>query len=583
MDSHFEPLVVQDVVLKQGRKVLAKGVLKFQHTVVLFHDPTAGGDDAHEQWIEYMTIQTVSSRKTGKTWTVDIFCKTFRKIEFGLASEADSQQVQARLEQLMLPESLEMLDAFQPQRAISSTIDGWNLYDVEAEYSRQQVPVAQWQLVDYNANFALCGTYGTKLYLPSPVADKKHGGMEIAFGAAKHRSKQRLPALSYYWKGNGACICRSAQPMAGVQSKRSEDDEQLLEYMRLCNPNLDLDLIIVDTRPKVNAMANKAAGKGFENMEGYPNCRLEFHGIQNIHAMRESLNSLLKSCLASAIDVPKLLKGLADASWLKHIQTVMKTSMVIVDYVTSGHTVLVHCSDGWDRTAQTCSLAGLMLDPYYRTTHGYCVLIEKEWLSFGHKFLDRNGFIKGHAKEVSPIFLQLLECTWSLQRQYPHAFEFNESFLIALHDCLHSCKFGTFLGNSEQARLDAKLKEKTPSAWAYLYSRISEFVNPFYDPSQDPDDGVLRADLNSRHYEVWLAMYCRWDTESLSKQPLLRTYEYYKVKLAHDQQRLKAAKAKLAALKGEAAGDEPAPELEPEMEPLQAWLDNSKQSILRAW
>ena len=35
--------------------------------------------------------------------------------------------------------------------------------------------------------------------------------------------------------------------------------------------------------------------------------------------------------------------------------------------------VLVHCSDGWDRTAQTCSLAGIMLDPYYRTIHGFQV------------------------------------------------------------------------------------------------------------------------------------------------------------------------------------------------------------------
>jgi len=37
--------------------------------------------------------------------------------------------------------------------------------------------------------------------------------------------------------------------------------------------------------------------------------------------------------------------------------------------------VLVHCSDGWDRTAQTCSLASLILDPYYRTIHGFQVII----------------------------------------------------------------------------------------------------------------------------------------------------------------------------------------------------------------
>lgn len=29
--------------------------------------------------------------------------------------------------------------------------------------------------------------------------------------------------------------------------------------------------------------------------------------------------------------------------------------------------VLVHCSDGWDRTPQIVALAKLLLDPYYRT------------------------------------------------------------------------------------------------------------------------------------------------------------------------------------------------------------------------
>lgn len=53
----------------------------------------------------------------------------------------------------------------------------------------------------------------------------------------------------------------------------------------------------------------------------------------------------------------------------------------------SGKTsVVVHCSDGWDRTGQLTSLAMLMLDSYYRTIRGFEVLLEKEWLSFGHRF-----------------------------------------------------------------------------------------------------------------------------------------------------------------------------------------------------
>lgn len=42
-----------------------------------------------------------------------------------------------------------------------------------------------------------------------------------------------------------------------------------------------------------------------------------------------------------------------------------------------GVSVLVHCSDGWDRTAQVCSVASLLLDPHYRTLKGFMVSVTR--------------------------------------------------------------------------------------------------------------------------------------------------------------------------------------------------------------
>ena len=106
--------------------------------------------------------------------------------------------------------------------------------------------------------------------------------------------------------------------------------------------------------------------------------------------------------------------------------------------------VVSHCSDGWDRTSQLTALSMLCLDPYYRTTRGFCVLIEKEWLSFGHKFGERygHGDNKHTDDQRSPVFTQFMECVYQLTVQFPFHFQFSSLFLATTVDHVVSCRFG---------------------------------------------------------------------------------------------------------------------------------------------
>lgn len=61
------------------------------------------------------------------------------------------------------------------------------------------------------------------------------------------------------------------------------------------------------------------------------------------------------------------------------------------------------------------------------------MLIEKDWLQFGHKFLDRCGQAGANAcpNEISPVFLQWLDAVHQLVQQFPTAFEFDVTYLVS--------------------------------------------------------------------------------------------------------------------------------------------------------
>jgi hypothetical protein len=161
--------------------------------------------------------------------------------------------------------------------------------------------------------------------------------------------------------------------MVGITRQRSKDDELLIYNIRKTSKSEDF--YILDCRPMTNALGNTILGKGYEIISYYDNCTLEFLDIDNIHVMNDSLCKLIKVIENSNDEI--FLSSLQDTNWLKYISTIMAGSYKVSKILESGTSVLVRCSDGWDRTSQICSLSQIILDPYFRTIEGFEVLVEK--------------------------------------------------------------------------------------------------------------------------------------------------------------------------------------------------------------
>lgn len=333
---------------------------------------------------------------------------------------------------------------------------GWFVYDAKSEYDRMGLG-DKWRITNINENFSLCETYPKYLCVPSFISDKE---LEII---GQFRSKNRLPVLSWISATkNYAPLMRSSQPLCGISGKRSVYDEA---YLRNISQMTQSKGVIFDARPYLNALANCTNGGGYENEKYYESFKLEFLRIENIHTMRD--------CLGGAVNFN------LDSKWLEHLKLILDGAVKINEKINANHVVLVHCSDGWDRTPQLTSLAMILMDSYYRTLEGFEVLIEKEWISFGHKFSTRvgHGCDKYFDQDRSPIFVQFVDCVWQCMNQNEVFFEFNEQLL---HDILHSLysnQYGTFLMDCDFEREKNQIRSKTVSFWSYVNTNKDKYIN----------------------------------------------------------------------------------------------------------
>uniref|UniRef100_A0AC34RJ12 Phosphatidylinositol-3-phosphatase n=1 Tax=Panagrolaimus sp. JU765 TaxID=591449 RepID=A0AC34RJ12_9BILA len=460
-----------------------------------------------EVWILIGLISLVEKASTNNTSGIKLYikCKHLHNITLLIPKEKDAQDLQCTL--LAGSRILNINDCFAFSRRPNhpkkvDDEENWSRLKWDEEFSRQEVS-DKWKKSDFNSNYAYCDTYPEVLWIPSKAQT------QMLIGSCKFRSRARLPALTYYYKFSGATLCRCSQPLTGF-SARCVEDEQLMNLIAEANPN-DKPLFLIDTRPRVNAMVNKVQGKGFEDVRNYTNMQFHFFDIENIHVMRSSQNKLLEAT-SKACPVSEYLKTVESSGWLKHLRCLLECAKFIADSMRQGISCVIHCSDGWDRTSQAVSLAQLIMDPFYRTIKGFQILIDKDWLGFGFKFDDRCGHVtpvnEDLSKEVSPIFTQFLDVVYHLTRQRPLDFEFNERFLLELHEHAYSCTYGTFVGNCEKDRKDLRVAHRTQSFWDHIDRYIDDFKNPFFQASNAPIDVDVRPHL----FTVWTGLYNRFDT-----------------------------------------------------------------------
>lgn len=383
-------------------------------------------------------------------------------------------------------------------------LSGWSVYDFHEEFTRQQVS-DEWRVSVINRDFFLCSSYPPLFYVPAAIQDS------VLKECAGFRSKGRLPVLCWYNCRKGNFIMRCAQPKTGPVFKNSIEDEFVISTARKCNKSTD-KLVIFDARSMFAAGGNMLKGKGTEDtVNRYQGCQLLFLDIPNIHAVRDSLYRLQGVCESSA--QKKWLSHLESSQWLSYITSILKGAVTIARFVDKGAAALVHCSDGWDRTSQLTSLAQLLLDPFYRTITGFQVLVEKEWISFGHRFRDRLGH-PSCPSQRSPVFLQFLDCVWQILQQFPSAFEFNVDFLVRIAEHVNSQWFGNFLCNNIHDRRKLSIPTLTVSLWAHIKAVEDILLNPTYKKYTE----TLFPVSNPRRLRLWVDYFLRFDETAWSKQ-----------------------------------------------------------------
>uniref|UniRef100_A0A3B4A5D9 Myotubularin phosphatase domain-containing protein n=1 Tax=Periophthalmus magnuspinnatus TaxID=409849 RepID=A0A3B4A5D9_9GOBI len=204
----------------------------------------------------------------------------------------------------------------------------------------------------------------------------------------------------------------------------------------------------------------------------------------DVQLAHSRLRALCLGDVSSSVSVPddKWLSTLESTHWLHYTRLCLRKASEVCCLLRSGHlTVALQEAEDRDMGCLVSSLVQLMCDPHSRTQMGFQGLVQKEWVTGGHRFCSRLNYHRDSDKDESPVFLLFLDCVWQLWAQFPSHFQLTEDFLLALHDSVHLPLFSTFLSNSQRERL------KRTQHVGQSYTRVEGWRDLTFDPGDSCD------------------------------------------------------------------------------------------------
>ena len=375
------------------------------------------------------------------------------------------------LEKLATPKAAKSLFCYSYER---SGDNGWGLYVLETEFKRQGINVKHWRVQRVNEAFKVCETYPAKFIAPIGIQEAD------VFGISQARNKGRIPVLSWV-NPNGASLIRCSQlnvfedDMTGISGLDSKGDlKYAAKLLEIAGPERRPLIVHTGKQEELNLDLYK---------ESYHEFDFYFGEIGNTEVMVRAIDKLRELCLGSELppSVAQWREALEATRWNYHLHKILATATHVARQLYEhSRIVMVQNDHGADAVTQVSFLAQLLVDPFYRTVRGFGLLIEKEFVSFGHRFANFNKKLVRGEDTMSVIFVQTMDCVYQIMQQHPLFFEFTEELLLLVLDAVYSCQFGNFVYSCEAQRAAGNMREKTHSLWAVVLEDEQRYSSQVY-------------------------------------------------------------------------------------------------------